>query len=248
MPTSCGSPVNVPMTMRLDTPPFDDDRVRQAFRLAADRPQLVETAYLGYGDIGNDLLGKGWPSYNSELPQREYDPERAKSLLREAGYDELNVTLGTSKNSPVMEESATVYKQQAAAAGINVDLKVIPPDQYFGPRTYLSTNYPFYQSAWLNPFEDWAPVSLLESSPWNETAWSDPSWEQDFVKAQAIVDPAERNAAYWELQVPLYERGGYIVWGFSDLVDGVSPQLQGVVPSPLYYLGNYAFKDWWLAS
>ncbi|MGH8908720.1 MAG: ABC transporter substrate-binding protein [Egibacteraceae bacterium] len=62
--------------MKLDLPPFDDELVREALKYAVDRQAMVDSVYLGYGEIGNDLYGKGHPFYNDELPQREYDPER----------------------------------------------------------------------------------------------------------------------------------------------------------------------------
>jgi hypothetical protein len=64
-------PVNiVPMTMAVDTPPFKNASVRQAFRLIAGQPQLVGVAQDGFGAVGNDLFGKGFRYYDSQLPRR----------------------------------------------------------------------------------------------------------------------------------------------------------------------------------
>ena len=76
---------NVPIYMRMDQEPFTDNRVREAMRLLADRPQLVADCFFDYGTIANDLFGKGVPYYDGSLPQRVYDPEKAKSLLKQAG-------------------------------------------------------------------------------------------------------------------------------------------------------------------
>src|SRR5207247_6450294 len=61
--------------------PFTDGRVRQAIKLIADRQALVDRAINGFGSIGNDIVGKGLPFYDEELPQREQDIDQAKSLL-----------------------------------------------------------------------------------------------------------------------------------------------------------------------
>ena len=66
---------------------------------------------LGYGSIGNDLFGKGQPSYNSSIPQRAHDPEMAKSLLKKAGVSHLNLTLPATDLAPGMLESALAFKQ-----------------------------------------------------------------------------------------------------------------------------------------
>ena len=77
----------VPFAMRCDVKPFDDVRVRQAFRLIADRKQMIDSALDGYGTLGNDMNTPYDPGYPKDVPQREQDLEQAKSLLKQAGYD-----------------------------------------------------------------------------------------------------------------------------------------------------------------
>ena len=74
-----------PFTMRVDAPPFNDVRVRQAMRWLVDRRQMRELAFGGQGVIGNDVTSIWDPAYDQALPQREQDIGRAKSLLRAAG-------------------------------------------------------------------------------------------------------------------------------------------------------------------
>jgi peptide/nickel transport system substrate-binding protein len=74
-----------PICMRVDAAPFDDVRVRQAFRLIANRPQMVQQALAGHGHIGNDLYGIFDEAFASDLPQRHQDIDKAKSLLKAAG-------------------------------------------------------------------------------------------------------------------------------------------------------------------
>ena len=243
------STATVPLTMRLDTPPFDDPLVREAIKLSVDREQMVGSVLLGFGFVGNDLFGLGFPSYNDELPQRTYDPDRARALLAEAGMDGLEVTLHTSQVVPGMLESATIFKEQARASGIEVTLEVLPGEAYFDiEQTYLSPSAPFYQSIWGSTFESQAVDGLLADSPYNETVWNRPDWEAAFREAQGIIDGDARAAALQELQVPLYEEGGYVIWGFSALIDAASPRIKGIVPSGVFNLAHYDFKEWWFES
>jgi peptide/nickel transport system substrate-binding protein len=246
------SPSAIPFTMRTDIPPFTDNNVRLAFKYAVNREEMISAALLGYGSIGNDLFGKGFPSYNSELPPRPYDPQRAKSLLKKAGISTpFNVKLYTSNGViPGLYEAAIAFVQQAKPAGINVTLQGLPPSSYFSPgiNKYLSASAPFYQSYWPYSFEQQAVNALVPQSAFEgETAWAkvNPQWGAEFVKAEGIADAPKRDAAYKALQVPLYEEGGYVVWGYSDIIDAYTPRLNGVVGNPLFSLGYFEFLDWW---
>jgi peptide/nickel transport system substrate-binding protein len=245
------SPGAPAMTMRLDAAPFNDQRVREALRLAVDRKQMVDIALLGFGAVGNDLFGRGYPSYNSSLSQRTYDPEQAKALLKKAGHDGLTVTLYTANGViPGLFESATAYAQQAKKAGINVVLRQLSADAYFNPSIkYLHKSAPFYQTFWQESFEAQATDALLHNSAFRgETMFNNPGWEKRFRKAQGVADEARRDALYKELQGTLYHDDGYIVWGFANFVDAVSRHVQGVATNPLFNLGYFEYKNWWLSK
>ena len=85
----------VPFTMRVDVKPFSDVRVRQAMRLICDRQQMIDNALSGKGTLGNDLYAPFDPAYAKDLPQREQDIDQAKSLLKQAGQEGLQVQLFT---------------------------------------------------------------------------------------------------------------------------------------------------------
>lgn len=85
-----------PFTMRVDQPPFDDVKVRQAFRLIVNRQQLVDQVLGGHGTVGNDMYAPFDACYPSDLPQRTQNIPEAKRLLAEAGKSNLTVELTTS--------------------------------------------------------------------------------------------------------------------------------------------------------
>ena len=72
--------------LRVDRPPFSDPRVREAFDLAIDRRAIVEKVLFGKGSVANQLLPRGAVGHVPTLPPSPHDPERAKSLLRAAGF------------------------------------------------------------------------------------------------------------------------------------------------------------------
>jgi peptide/nickel transport system substrate-binding protein len=241
---NCKGSNMVPIYMAVDLAPFTDVRVRQAMRLIADRPQLIESAQQGFGEVGNDLYGKGLLNYDDQLPQRAQDIEQAKSLLAAAGQADLKVALYTSQVAPGMLESATVFAQQAKAAGVTISVNKEPTDSYFGVK-YLKQN--FAQSQWLTiPIFSQYAQSLAPGAPYNETHWNDPAWTALWTDAIGELDEAKRKDKYLELQKILYDGGGYLVWGFYPSLDGLANNVQGVVPNPANELANFQFQSWWL--
>lgn len=238
-----------PFYMQIDAAQFRDVRVRQALKMSVDRNEMVSNILLGFGSIGNDVMGKGLPSYNTDLPQRPHDPEKAAALLKQAGVEHMQLTLPASSAEPGMLPSAVAFKQQAAAAGVNVALHQIDSGTYFSNNLYLKT--PFYMTNWGESFEEWALDGLLPNSPYNETHWHDARWSAEFLKAQGLTDQAKRLAAYKALQPPLWQDGGYIAWGFYETLDAASSGVHGITPntSPDYNnLGGFDFKYHWLAA
>jgi peptide/nickel transport system substrate-binding protein len=216
-----------PVVMRTDTAPFDDPRVREAVKLAVDRQQLLDTAFLGYGSLGNDLITPLDPSSPTGLPQRARDVERAKALMAEAGLaGGVDITLDTSTAYPGMDTTATLLAQQLAAIGFRITVDVRAPD------TYFSTVYgqePFYVSFLGGiPFLDVVRVALTPGSPTNETAWDVPSWNTGLTTALADPDATTRVAQLGALQTQLRDEGGYVIWGVGDRIDLAAPGVTGV--------------------
>jgi peptide/nickel transport system substrate-binding protein len=218
-----------PICMRVDTAPFTDVRVRQAMRLIADRPQMVQQALAGHGHIGNDLYAPFDEAYDHALPQRHQDIEQAKSLLKAAGQSGLTVDLQSTNGALGMNEGAQVFAQQAKAAGVNVNVKILDSGAFYGNQ-YLK--WTFSTDFWgTRNYLSQVAAGSLPSSPYNETHWPDAADKKFltlYTEALQTVDRNKRFAIEHEMQKLEYDNGGYIVWGFSDFLDGYSKKLQGL--------------------
>jgi peptide/nickel transport system substrate-binding protein len=222
----------VPLCMAIDMPPFDDPQVRQAMRLIVDREAMIKQIASGYGFLGNDLYAPFDEGYAKDLPQRHRDIDKAKSLLKAAGKEGLNVDLHTTPGAAGMVELATVFATQAKDAGVTINVKN-DPNYYGNSYLKLAFSVDFWGTrAYLNQVQQ----GSLPSSPYNETHWPPKSgtgsdFESLYNQALAATDASKRIEIEHQMQQYEYDLGGYIIPFFGNLIDGYSPKVQGLVPS-----------------
>jgi peptide/nickel transport system substrate-binding protein len=231
-----------PFTMRVDQAPFDDVRVRQAFRLIVDREQMVQQVLSGQGRIANDLYAPYDPAYADDLPQRQQDLEQAKSLLKQAGREGLSVELVTAPVFQGIVEAAQVFAQQAKGAGVNVKVRKVDSGTFYGDN-YLK--WTFAQDFWATRvYLSQVAQGDLPESPFNETHWKDPKFVSLIQDARGEADEAKRKDILHEAQQMQYEQGGYIIQYFSNIIDAYSAKLGGFVEAKCGFpFGNYWLKN-----
>jgi peptide/nickel transport system substrate-binding protein len=219
------------MVMMIDTPPFDDVRVRQALKLVVDRAAMVQLVALGFAIPGNDNpVPPTSPLAISATPTGQ-DIDRARALLAEAGYAEgLKVDLWTGATDlvPGMNVMVQAYKEMAAQAGITVEVKTAPANSYWDD-VYLKQ--PFSVSYWYTRHPVSAlPLAFRSDAQYNETHWRRPEFDALLDSAAAAVDPAAEAEAFRQAQAQIIEEGGQIVPLFASLVAAVRVGCTGYVP------------------
>jgi peptide/nickel transport system substrate-binding protein len=236
-----------PFVMNVNAKPFDDVRVRQAFRLIPDRPQLVKQALNGYGSVGNDLYSPQDPlSISHALPQRHQDIPRAKSLLKQAGHEKLTVVLNTSNISAGIIEQSQVLAAQARMAGVTIKLNQIDPGDYYG-KQFLQ--YPFSVD-YFNPESYLVGVAQNDSlqAIFPETHFRDHKFDSLYRQILGESNKSKVRELAHEMQTIQWERGGWIIWGFVDTIDAYSKKVKGFAPhlSGLS-LGAMNFSNVWFS-
>jgi peptide/nickel transport system substrate-binding protein len=215
-----------PMTMRVDQAPFDDVRVRQAFRMIVDRKEVVDQALSGEAQIANDLYARQDPCYADDIPQREQDLEQAQSLLKQAGQEGLTVELVAGPVVAGLVEMTEVFAKQAKEAGVNVELKQVEAGVLFGEQ---------YRK-WRFAVDSWgANAGYLRMAGWadygkaayNATHFNDPEFNALYEDAVATADDDRRCEMIHEMQRIQHDRGGYIIPYAPNTVDAATSKLVG---------------------
>ncbi|MDA8263820.1 MAG: ABC transporter substrate-binding protein [Actinomycetota bacterium] len=234
-----------PFTMRVDMPPFDDVRVRQAMRYIVDRRQMMDLVFGGKGTIGNDLFSIWDPSYDHAIAQRQQDLARARSLLKAAGRSNLKVKLVTSNIAQGTVLAAEVFAQQASAAGVTVEISNVTVTDFYGS-DYLK--WTFAQDYWYSAY--YLPQvsdATLPNAPFNECHFANRRYDLLYSEALRTVDITKRTEIIHEMQLIDYDEGGYIIPYFPPVIDGYRANVNGLLPSKVgVSLDNYNFGVVWL--
>ncbi len=215
------------MPMHTDVKPFDNNDVRLALKLAIDRKALIKTILRGYGSVGNDHpIGRSQRYYAADLPQREYDPDKAKFHLKKAGLDRLSIKLSAANAAyEGAVDAAVLYKEQAAPAGIHIDVVREPSDGYWD-NVWLKK--PFVMCFWGGrPTSDWMfTTAYAEDAPWNDTHFKHDQFNALLKAARAELDDNKRRQMYAEMQRIMRDEGGTIVPMFASDVYAASDKLR----------------------
>jgi peptide/nickel transport system substrate-binding protein len=236
--------------MRTDTPPFDNNEVRQALKYAVDREALLQSVVRGHGVLGNDHpIGRSNRFHADELEQRAYDPDKAKFHLKNAGLSSLKVDLSAADAAFAgAVDAAVLYKEHAAKAGIEINVVREPNDGYWS-NVWLKK--PWCAVYWGGrPTEDWMfSTAYAAGAPWNDTFWEHERFNQLLVAARAELNEVKRREMYVEMQRLVRDEGGVVVPMFANYVFAMSNKVQHdeSMGADKDLDGTKGMERWWFA-
>lgn len=235
-----GASNSMTVSMWVDTPPFDNVKVRQALKAAVDRQAMIDTVLLGFGQPGadNPVPLKSPASFTTEAPKQ--DIELAKKLLAEAGYpDGLKFDLFTAEGVPGMVRMAQVFAEMARPAGFDINV-VVTPAESFWDDVWLKK--PIVTSAWsMRPPGEGLAVAYTQTAKWKETRWERPDYDALLLKANTTVDEAERLKLFQQVGKLLADEGGVIIPMFVHQVLALRKGCTGYTPRAQNF--NLNFED-----
>lgn len=178
--------------------PFQDVRVRQAINYAVDREFIIEVCEEGYASPANSIANKGMLGYTEDAKYYEYDPEKAKALLAEAGYgDGLDVPSIICKDGK-FKKAAEVILEDLKAVGINTDIQVKDANGFSDD--FKKGNFALCVTS-INLSQDahHATMSFGTGNYLNYFSISDPDIDAMAKEAAEEQDPEQRKAIYHDM-------------------------------------------------
>jgi peptide/nickel transport system substrate-binding protein len=193
------NPFGFPYTMGIDmrAKPYDDPRVRRAIKMLMDRQRFVDIVAQGAATPIADLfVHPEDPFYPEGLEPPAYDPEQAKSLLREAGYGDGWKAEAWTTGLPGMPEMAVVFKAALAEGGIDVEVKNVPQEQW--ARQLFAA--PIVANYWGRQHPSTMALYMAKTGgQWNEARMSDPRIDAWIAEAANTTDTARQQEIYGEI-------------------------------------------------
>jgi len=199
-----------PIVMRVDMPPFDDARVRNALKLVQDR-ERIQALVMPMGPVGYDhMIPSSDAAYCPDTDMnQEQDIEQAKALLAEAGYpDGIELELALP-DGDFRASFAQVYKEMAAEAGISIDINILPSPAFWDQWM----EWPFFVSGMTGRVPATANLNLALrcGSNWNSSHYCNEELDALLDEADAAVDIEKRRELYCQIQTIMQEDSAYVI-------------------------------------
>lgn len=243
---------HVSLPMHTDTAPFDNNDVRLALKYSVNREEWRDKIFRGYAAVGNDTpIGPAneFQATTDEIPQRQYDPDKAKFHLKKAGMSALNVEFHAGNSAfEGAVDAGQLYAESAKTAGINIKIVRAPDDGYWD-NTWLVK--PWCASYWSGrATENWMFSQVYKAgADWNETKFNHDRFEKLLAMGNAETNPSKRREIYVEMQRIVHDEGGAVIPLFISFLSVATSKvhLPDQIGSNWGFDGEKAAERWWFA-
>ena len=234
------------MAFNCERAPFDDAKLREAISHAINREEIATELYQGYSQVAKSFMPSFIPGY-SEVDVYEYDPEKAKTMIKDLGKEDLEITIITYSNprpyNPAGQKLAESIQGYLAKVGIKSNIVVYPWKEYKEKTMQGEGDIMFY--GWIGDNGD--PdnfLGLLDSreieSSLNAAKYTNKAVDALLDQGKSIPDGAERNEAYGDLQKLLAKDAPWLPLTHATSMAAYKTEVKGfrLHPTGVVYLKN----------
>ena len=248
------------MAFNLRHPFFKDKRVRQAIAYAIDKGEIVDVVLFGLGSPATGpYVPNTWP-YNPNVKKYEYNPETAKQLLKEAGWEDTDAdgildkdgtpfkfTILTNMGNTLRKNTATIIQWRLGKIGIKVDIRALEwsafVNNFIDKKRFEAVILGW--SIGLDPdqYDIWHSSKTKEKE-FNFISYNNPEVDELLEKGRRTFDITERKKAYFRIQEILADELPYIFLYVPDATPIVNARFKGIKPSPIGI--SYNLPKWYV--
>jgi peptide/nickel transport system substrate-binding protein len=207
------------MALRTDTKPFDDIRVRRAINMAVNKKEIIEAHYTGEAEMHAYPMYPDWEGYFDSLDKMpasvkelyEYNPKKAKELLKEAGYPNgFTFKMQFCSCSADHVELAPLIAAYLEQVGIKAELK---PTEYGAFLSAMTTRK--HEAGYLMNSSHTNPTTSIRKSfvsgqTWNPSIYSDPKFDAKMDEVYKTRDETKRKQLLREMTVEIMDAAPYL--------------------------------------
>ncbi|WP_026858791.1 glutathione ABC transporter substrate-binding protein [Jeotgalicoccus psychrophilus] len=212
--------------------PLEDKRVRQAIGHMVDKDTIMEGIYYGVGRTMKGALQEEILGYNEDLEDLEYNPERAKELLEEAGYgDGFDLTIMTN-DTPERVDLAIYLQEELKEVGINLSIEQLEWGAYL--EAVSNGEHDLFILGWPNPVGDpdqgiWPLFhSSMQGTAGNRSFFDNAEVDELLEQGRRELDDAKREEIYQEIDKILVEEQPAVFIRQSQSANAARTEVEGL--------------------
>ena len=227
---------------------FKDIRIRQALSLAIDRQELVDILFFGYGQICNGPFLPNSFAFNDNVKTITQNIEKAKALLKEAGYDENNpftFELVTNTGNDIRINTAQILQYQLQKAGVIMKIRVMEWQAFLNtvvhPRNFETVLLGWALALMPDAYPLWHSSSD-KLGGFNLVSYKNEKVDKLIEKGSETIDKNELGKIYKELFQIISDDLPYLFLYIPDAITVINKDIKNIEPSFIGIMHNQ--KDW----
>jgi dipeptide transport system substrate-binding protein len=238
------------MAMNAQKPPFDKVEVRKAIAMAIDRDAILKEVYQGAGQKAKNPIPPTMWSYDDSTVDIEYNPDKAKEMLKAAGVEKLDTDLWwmpvQRPYNPNAKRMGEMIQADLAKVGINATLVSYEWGEY--RKRMQAGEHQMGFLGWTGDNGD--PDNFLavllgcdkdgKPNAQNIPKWCDTAFQADISKAAEVSDQAERTKLYQDAQKIVATQVPWLNIAHSTVFEPIRKEVSGYKVSPL---GAHEFQN-----
>lgn len=244
----------------LKHPLFQDKRVRQAIAHAIDKSEIIDVVLFGLGSPATGpYVPKTWP-YNYDVPRYDFNPEKARQLLKEAGWHDSNgdgilemngrnfeFTILTNMGNNLRKNTATIIQQRLKTAGIRVEIRALEwsafINHFIDKRRFETVLLGWSIGIDPDQYDIWHSSKTKEKE-FNFVSYNNPEVDALLEDGRRTFDIEKRKRAYFRIQEILADELPYIFLYVPDATPIVHARVKNIQPTPIGI--SYNLPQWYV--